>query len=112
MTIRSAILAACVLMSLASSAECQQPDGKARTYQLKATPKAVAWGHYDAKTPPVLRIKPSEAVEVQTHITNSPARPHATACSTARQTLPHEVRKVEPTSLQLSLLAQLARYQR
>jgi acetamidase/formamidase len=74
MTTRSAILAACVLVSLTSSAECQQPDGKARTYQLKATPKTVAWGHYDAKTPPVLKIKPGEAVEVHTLITNSPAR--------------------------------------
>jgi len=74
MTIRSAILAAGLLVSLASSAECQPPDGNARTYQLKATPKTVAWGHYDAKTPPVLKIKPGEAVEVHTLITNSPAR--------------------------------------
>jgi hypothetical protein len=74
MTIRSAMLAACVLASMPGSAECQQPDGNARTHQLKATPKTVAWGHYDAKTPPVLRIKPGDAVEVQTLITNSPAR--------------------------------------
>ena len=112
MTIRCAILAAGVLVSLSGLAECQQPDGNGRTYQLEATPKTVAWGHYDAKTPPVLRIKPGDAVEVHTLITNSPARPHATACSTARQTLSHDVRKIEPTSLQLSRLAQLARYQR
>jgi acetamidase/formamidase len=74
MTIRSTILAACVLVSLASPAECQQVDGNAQTHQLKATPKTVAWGHYDAKTPPVLRIKPGDAVEVHTLITNSPAR--------------------------------------
>jgi acetamidase/formamidase len=74
MTIRSAILAVCVLVSLSGLAECQQPDGNARTYQLEATPKTVAWGHYDAKTPPVLRIKPGDAVEVHTLITNSPAR--------------------------------------
>jgi acetamidase/formamidase len=74
MTIRSAILAACALVSLASPAECQQADANARTYQLRATPKTVAWGHYDAKTPPVLRIKPGEAVEVHTLITNSPGR--------------------------------------
>ncbi len=68
----SAILAGCFLVFLATPAECQPPDG--RTHQLKATPKTVAWGHYDAKTPPVLRIKPGDAVEVQTLITNSPAR--------------------------------------
>jgi len=27
------------------------------TYTLKATPKTVAWGYYDAKATPVLRIK-------------------------------------------------------
>jgi len=27
------------------------------TYTLKATPKTVAWGYYDAKAAPVLRIK-------------------------------------------------------
>ncbi len=68
----SAILAGCFLVSLATPARCQPPGG--RTHQLKATPKTVAWGHYDAKTPPVLRIKPGDAVEVQTLITNSPAR--------------------------------------
>ena len=74
MTIRSAILATGVLVSFSGLAECQQPDGNALTYQLDATPKTVAWGHYDAKTPPVLRIKPGDAVEVHTLITNSPAR--------------------------------------
>jgi acetamidase/formamidase len=74
MTRRFALFATWVLVFLPRCAKCQQPDGDARTYQLKATPKTVAWGHYDAKTPPVLRIKPGEAVEVHTLITNSPAR--------------------------------------
>jgi hypothetical protein len=74
MTIRTTILAVGLLVSLASSAECQQADGNARTYQLKATPKTVAWGHYDARTPPVLRTKPGDAVEVYTLITNSSLR--------------------------------------
>jgi len=34
----------------------QQVDAQA-TYTLKPTPKTVAWGYYDAKTPPVLRVK-------------------------------------------------------
>ena len=74
MSIRSAILASALLALVTRSAECQQPDGNARTHELKPTPKTVAWGHYDAKTPPVLRIKPGDAVHVQTLITNSPTR--------------------------------------
>ncbi|MGB8473563.1 MAG: hypothetical protein WCE61_05690 [Candidatus Acidiferrum sp.] len=44
------------------------------TYTLKPTPKTVAWGYYDAKTPPVLRIKSGDTVEIQTLITNSSKR--------------------------------------
>jgi acetamidase/formamidase len=44
------------------------------THQLKASPKTVAWGYYDASAPPVLRIKSGDTVEVQTLITNSPTR--------------------------------------
>src|SRR4029078_960723 len=43
-------------------------------HQLKATPKTVAWGYYDASTPPVLRIKSGETVEIQSLITSSPTR--------------------------------------
>jgi len=43
-------------------------------YILKPTPKTVAWGYYDAKTPPVLRVKSGDTVEIQTLITNSPKR--------------------------------------
>ena len=34
----------------------------------------MAWGYYDASTPPVLRIKSGDTVEVQTLITSSPSR--------------------------------------
>src|SRR5438132_5078576 len=44
-----------------------------QTHQLKATPKTVAWGYYDANATPVLRIRSGDTVEVQTLITNSPA---------------------------------------
>ncbi len=44
------------------------------TYTLKATPKTVAWGYYDAKAAPVLHIKTGDTVEIQTLITNSPKR--------------------------------------
>jgi acetamidase/formamidase len=44
------------------------------THSLKPTPKTVAWGHYDASTPPVLRVKSGDTVEVETLITSSPSR--------------------------------------
>src|SRR5882672_6476998 len=43
-------------------------------YTLKPTPKTVAWGYYDAKAAPVLRVKSGDMVEIQTLITNSPKR--------------------------------------
>src|ERR1700732_2331157 len=49
-----------------------RPAGDA--YQLKPSPKTVAWGYYDAKTPPVLRIKSGDTVEIQTLIASNPER--------------------------------------
>jgi acetamidase/formamidase len=43
-------------------------------HTLKATPGTVAWGYYDAKAAPVLRIKSGDTVEIQTLITSSPKR--------------------------------------
>src|SRR5437660_7396602 len=51
----------------------QQPSSQA-THTLKPTPKTIAWGYYDASTPPVLRVKSGENVEIQTLITSSPKR--------------------------------------
>ena len=51
----------------------QQP-GKSATHVLKPTPKTVAWGYYDAKTPAVLSVKSGDTVEIQTLITSSPKR--------------------------------------
>lgn len=34
---------------------CQQANAQA-THTLKPTPKTVAWGYYDAKAAPVLRL--------------------------------------------------------
>jgi acetamidase/formamidase len=45
-----------------------------QTLQLKPTPKTIAWGYYDASTPPVMRIKSGDTVEIQTLITSSPTR--------------------------------------
>lgn len=49
----------------------QRPNAPA-TFTLKPTPKTVVWGYYDAKTPPVLRIKSGDTVEIQTLNTSSP----------------------------------------
>ena len=65
-----------VLVSLfvsAVSAWAQQPSAPP-TQTLKPTPKTIAWGHYDASTPPVLRVKSGDSVEIQTLITSSPKR--------------------------------------
>src|SRR5947209_6763491 len=61
-----------LMFLVALAAQAQQPD--TATYKLKPTPKTVAWGYYDASTPPVLRIKSGDTVEVQTLITSSPTR--------------------------------------
>jgi acetamidase/formamidase len=65
-TLAPAILA--VVSLLARSVHAQA------TYTLKPTPKTVAWGYYDAKAAPVLRVKSGDTVEIQTLITNSPKR--------------------------------------
>ncbi len=57
------VVAAIVLAGSAFGA--RQPQGP-KTYSLKPTPKTVAWGFYDASTPPVLRVQSGDTVEVQT----------------------------------------------
>src|SRR5207249_7875643 len=52
------------------AALAQQPAA----YQLKAGPKTVVWGYYSASAPPVLRVRSGDTVEIETLITNSPAR--------------------------------------
>jgi|SRR5580698_2537064 hypothetical protein len=64
MTYRAIVLISALCVSV-SSLVAQQTSTQA-TYTLKATPKTVAWGYYDAKATPVLRIKSGNTVEVQT----------------------------------------------
>jgi acetamidase/formamidase len=68
-----ATLITCAVV-LAAAARAQQPGGASGIQKLKPTPKTVAWGYYDASTPPALRVKSGDTVEVQTLITSSPAR--------------------------------------
>jgi acetamidase/formamidase len=49
------------------------PAAAPQKYTLKATPKTVAWGYYDAAAAPVLRIHSGDSVEFETLITYSPA---------------------------------------
>src|ERR1700693_2065106 len=68
-----AVFAVASIVLVSSSSGRQQPRGGA-AYQLKATPKTIAWGYYDASAPPVLRVKSGDTVEIQTLITSSPKR--------------------------------------
>ena len=45
----------------------------AKTVDLPATPRTVAWGHYDATSKPVLTVRSGDTVVVHTLLTNSPA---------------------------------------
>jgi acetamidase/formamidase len=59
------LLPALVSMSAQSATTPQK-------YTLKAAPRTVAWGYYDAAATPVLRIHSSDTVEFGTVLTNSP----------------------------------------
>ena len=72
---RYAFLATLLFVRLATSLHAQQPAGSTgAVYQLKPTPKTVTWGYYDPKTPPVLRIKSGDTVEIQTLLASNPER--------------------------------------
>src|SRR6476660_1566124 len=57
-----------------ASSLCPQNVPAQAAYTLKATPKTVAWGYYDAKAAPVLHVKSGDTVEIETLITSSPKR--------------------------------------
>jgi acetamidase/formamidase len=59
---------------VAGAATFEQQSDPAAGHTLKPTPKTVVWGYYDASTPPVLRVKSGDTVEIQTLITSSPKR--------------------------------------
>ncbi len=66
---RAAVLGACALaLALPLAGQSALP------VVLKPSPTTVAWGYYDASTPPVLRVKSGDTVEIHTLITSSPAR--------------------------------------
>jgi acetamidase/formamidase len=63
-----------VVLSMLMMSVCAEPADSQTQYTLKPTPKTVAWGYYDAKAAPVLRVKSGDTVEIQTLITSSPKR--------------------------------------
>jgi acetamidase/formamidase len=73
-TLRATIpAAACAfLAALPAAGAAQMSTG--RVHRLPATPATVAWGHYAATTPPVLRVASGDTVDVETLITSSPQR--------------------------------------
>jgi acetamidase/formamidase len=62
-----------IVLAIASLSVFAQPSTPAH-HVLPATPKTVTWGRYDPNTPPVLRVKSGDTVEVHTLITSSPSR--------------------------------------
>lgn len=72
-----------VLLLSAATALAQQPNA----YKLKASPKTVVWGYYSATAAPALRVRSGDTVEMETLITNSPARLEAAGVHPARLNL-------------------------
>lgn len=65
---RALILGAAVALATLGAAAQSGP----RTHRLEATPTTVAYGHYWAETPAVLRIASGDIIDVDTLLTNSP----------------------------------------
>jgi acetamidase/formamidase len=59
---------------LSSAIAHAQQASEGNSHVLEPSPKTVAWGHYDATTPPTLRIRSGDTVEVHTLITSTPPR--------------------------------------
>ena len=57
-----------LLVSLTLSAAAQTPT----LHRLTSTPETVVFGYYDAATPPVLRVKPGDRIEIATSMIASP----------------------------------------
>ena len=72
---RLLVLTTFLFLGVATPLRAQQNVGSGGVvYQVKPTPKTVVWGYYDPKTPPVLKIKSGDTVEIQTLIASNPER--------------------------------------
>lgn len=61
-------------LSCGDQAESEEIQNKSAIHVLTPSPSTVAWGHYWARTPPVLRIKSGDQVKVQTLHVGNPDR--------------------------------------
>src|SRR6478736_5619627 len=64
----------CLAALVASQAPSPTSVGQPRTHRLEATPSTVAYGYYWAEAKPVLRIASGDIIDVDTLLTNVPAR--------------------------------------
>ncbi|HKX29857.1 MAG TPA: acetamidase/formamidase family protein [Blastocatellia bacterium] len=67
-------LMTCLGALISTPVRGQQAEASGANHVLPATPKTVAWGYYEATTPPALKIKSGDSVEVHTLITSTPPR--------------------------------------
>ncbi len=77
-----ACVATIAIVLVIASASAQQPRGQT-THSLKPTPQTIAWGYYDASTPPALRVQSGDTVEIQT-VSGRPAQLEAAGLPPAR----------------------------
>src|SRR5438270_9402685 len=64
----------CLSSFVSAQSQPAQTSGTPQKHTLKATPKTVAWGYYDAAAPPVLTINSGDTVQFDTLVTSSPKR--------------------------------------
>jgi acetamidase/formamidase len=83
MPMRHPVLSAsCLGLVLAAApARAQQ---RPHFHHLEPSPTTVAWGYYDAKAAPVLRVASGDTVEIHTLITSSPTRLEAAGVAPAQ----------------------------
>lgn len=68
----SALSVSCCCLALAAAP--LQARQRPHFHHLDPTPQNVAWGYYDAKAVPILRVASGDTVEMHTLITSSPTR--------------------------------------
>ena len=61
------------LLTLTAAVHAQTPASP-RTHRLEATPQTVAYGYYWSEAKPVLKIASGDIIDVDTLLTNTPAR--------------------------------------
>ncbi|HET7216539.1 MAG TPA: acetamidase/formamidase family protein [Vicinamibacterales bacterium] len=63
-----------VVAALSVAIAAQAPPKVGRTHRLEATPATIAYGFYDAAAKPVLTVASGDVIDVDTMLTNTPAR--------------------------------------